>query len=495
MSTDDVLFKKSSVITGTTPYSDNSNKDLEVKLLVNNEEPNDEEMALSKTEKKLCCFIGGSKKARVMKCSLLTFSVIAAIALVSIFAIIPSYTKHVVGESEITIVEANIINPTDTSFTSIVTQKFDQSSPVHTTINFEYIDISWDEAGGGKMVQLEDLPEITVSKDPTEMSGTANVQNITALTNFNHFAINNEETQWHIHGHAEVTVAGFIKTGVTIDKLATMHGFNNFPIPPIIKTVDTIDGTVDLLHNHIVATITSESNIGLHFGEDLHFGLFSEDIKIGSGMIAEAAFEIGEFTVDIDVFMEARDDTENAQLMKLLGNFSGQVDSPIVLQDFYLNEPVSWLTESLAGLRMDTKVPGVEQQILTSIKLYNPRTLLQAIYVELYLYNPTDAVLTITQIHSDVYCNEGAADGEYTQISTLTADGLSEVIQPKEYITTEKLKSAKKISIAGVAIFEALVAKGEGTFNIKSQIIFKIGEFEASVDFWQYDIPVAILVA
>lgn len=210
---------------GKSDVSGNPVSELEVKLLIS-------ESDMPPTT---------PKRNKWLVRGVLGLGVIFVVLMVTFLAIIPAVIRSQIKSSSIAIIQTNVIGPTNTSFRSLVIEQFDRGSPVPTTIHFKSMRIEWEGEGGGTLVHLSDLPDITVSTDPIEMDALATVANVTALTNFNYFAINNAETTWRIRSNADVTALS-VKTNVDIDKTATMRGFDNFPLPPHVNNLTTLVG-------------------------------------------------------------------------------------------------------------------------------------------------------------------------------------------------------------------------------------------------------------
>ena len=265
------------------------------------------------------------------------------------------------------------------------------------------------------------------------------------------------------------------------------------------------------MQNRVEATLTSQSNIGIFFEQDLHFSLISSGIKIGRGAIPNAAFKTGSFDLGLNIFMEYTTDEEYTQLMAVLSNYSGMIDSPVTLTNFYLDNPVVWLLPSLNTLSMETIVPGVQQPILSSVHLFNPVDIAtDPIVVQLHMANPTLAVINVTSIQSTVYYHNSTTicpcKGEYEEsvkISTLGAPGpdnprpLSILIPPMSNVTSIPLVSTKILkpfneAIASLQAYSKLVEAGHGLMDMYNEIDLFIGEFPMSIGYWQYNVPVYV---
>lgn len=205
-------------------------------------------------------------RARLGVCASYTVCCVVFLPLLFL-VIIPAYVQALVNKSELIIIEANIINPSDVSFRSEVTQKFDNTGDIEFTadIKMRDLDLTWKDPSTGKtthLVTLTDSNTITLESGKTvKLKSTAIVEDIEALTIFNVYVLGLDDFEWGVEGSADIN-GGTGDIRVDIDKKADMKGFNHFPTDVVINSIDITNGITDALISSISATITSPSNIG-----------------------------------------------------------------------------------------------------------------------------------------------------------------------------------------------------------------------------------------
>lgn len=425
------------------------------------------------------------RKSRLIYCGATSFFVVSLLLMLTFLVIIPSVVRGMVDSTPLTINSAMISNPNDDFFHSTVVQSM-AAGPIPATLQFNSLTISWDESGGGDLLSLSECNELSIEGDkPLTMNAKAHVQNVTALKNFNKFSVHEKNVQWNIHGKAVVTA--IIPVSVDIRKTVTLSGFNGFPIAPVIHDVTTTGGTSDGLMSTIHATLTSVSNIAMEFDQDLYFDLYSNDTRVGLGVIRDATFALGSFNVTIESTLFSNDDPQSYdELMRVVSRYASGQSSPISLRSFYTPRVVTWLQPALSSLDLESHIPGIKGTFLQEIFLYIPTRMifqLSKTYVHLLFSNPIDIPIEIVNIYSKVYCN---ITGENVFFSTMTAPNVGLKLAPNSMGLSRSLYTTPVMSdpTASTATLDALLAAKLGYFYVESDITFVIGDgFAANITY------------
>jgi hypothetical protein len=256
---------------------------------------------------------------RVILLSILLFLLI--MIPVTLLSIIPSEVTTECKETKIVILEAHISNPTNDGFDSTVLMHFTKGSPIPATIHMHESYINWNGNGdgdeGGKMVKLTHSHQLDASTKEQKLTSKASVNDLDAFTRFNEYSITAGLLIWEMMGAA--TVNAIVDVDVDLDKTVEMSGYNSFSIPPIVQDVMVTGGTVTSLLTVSNTVITSQSNMALSFGQDLHFLIKSRGVTIGIGTIPDAILSIGEFSTTSHVAMSSKSEEEYNELMIVLG--------------------------------------------------------------------------------------------------------------------------------------------------------------------------------
>ena len=400
--------------------------------------------------------------------------------------IIPAIIQDFVDSTNLQIQSTTIMSPNNVAFQSVVVQSFSQAGPIPATAQLNDLTVSFDGPGGGNLITLSGTPAFTVSTSPVTLNALATVDNITAFADFNRQAINAKTIQWHLQGTVDVTA--IVKTTVNLNKVVTLNGFDNFPIAPIVHSVNTTSGTPSMLTNVIHSTLNSVADINIFFGQTLHFNITSEGIVIGAGLIADAKFLSGPFEILANASLFADNDVSRVQLNKFLSNFSSGIPSTVNLVQFSTLDPViEWLQPSLASMSLPAAMPGLQSHLLIQITLIiKGSDLKNGIQFKMELFNPEPAVsITMFSIAGKILINS-------TVIGTVNNTNVDIFIPPETTIETDPLPAAPASSVAAEELTLQLIANGGGFLNVDTTINLVLGEFPASVTFKQSNVPTVI---
>jgi hypothetical protein len=429
------------------------------------------------------------RQASRLKFCLSCFIFLAILLPIIFLVIIPEVTQHMVDESDLHIIEANIINPNDVSFTSHVTQKFqnidEDSVSNDAEIQMHKLSLLWnDGTGNKKLATLTHSNAIGVSTSKVTMKSQANVKDVDALSEFNLFAISANKFQWEIHGTATVETLG-LRIPVDVKKTVDMIGFNNFPIPPVINQINITNGSPTVITNQIQATFTNDANIALTFGQDVEFTLTSNDIQIGTGVIPNLDLQTGTFPVSATVYLSATEGTtQYNQLMAVISNFTTGYPSPVIMGPFRATSTIQWLEAGLASMRLSSAIPGLTQELIDSVDMY-PIDGSVVIPFTMYMTNPIDTTYKLTHITAQISSNG-------TLISSVDAD--VEISIPARETILSPVMNAIANYMDPVALEEIgkLETAGTGLLSVRSTLTGFINEFPTVSSYAQDNVPATL---
>lgn len=436
-----------------------------------------------------CCDLNNPnpkiKQASRMKFCFGCFIFFALFLPLLFLVIIPQAAQDMVNKSDLYIIQANIINPNDVSFTSHVTQKFkniDQST--HGTIQMHKLSLSWNDGDGKKkLATLTHSNTVDITTSKVTLKSQANVKDVEALSEFNLFAISADKFQWKIQGSATVETSG-LHLPINIDKTVEMIGFNNFPIPPVINRINITNGTPTVITNEIVATFTNDANIAITFGQDVEFTLKSDNIKIGTGIIPDLDLQTGVFPVNAIVYLSAVVGTaEYDQLMKVISNFTTGYPSPVTMGPFQATSTIQWLEAGLASMNLQSAIPGLTQPLIDSVDMY-PIDGDIRIPFTMYMTNPIDTIYKLSHIDAIIYSN-GIA------ISSIHSD-VDITIPPRTTILSPQITAVAFMTEAALTELGRLEAVGSGLLNVQSNLTGAINEFPTKSTYSQKNVPATI---
>lgn len=407
-------------------------------------------------------------------------------ALLVVFVAVPAYMQYLTWKNSIVIDSISIISPDETSFTSSVVERFSADCPVSATATMQNdLVLTWQHDGGGDLVKLTGSNSIPVSTSPATLSSTAQVVNSTAFANFNAYAINADWVEWRIQGHA--TVNAGVKSTVSVDKVVRLRGFSGFSVPPLVHSLNVTGGTSTELVAELEAQLTSSSTIQLLLGKDLIFSVFSNDVYVGYGMIANASLLSGSFSVVSDTHMTYTSGTERSELMALLSNYSNGFDTNVTLANFRTEPLITWLQPALNSISMAAVFPGMADRFIQSSILYAPRNPLKGVDFTIDLYNPQHCDVTITGMVALIFYED-------TEIGSVTqASGMTINIPAGGRITSPMLHADPHA--AGVKAYSDLVNAGFGYVDIISLTYLSIESFNTELDLRQDAIPTTVVQA
>jgi hypothetical protein len=259
-----------------------------------------------------------SKKCRIISVLLLSIAII--FMPIFFLVIVPIIVQNIVDKTDITVYHAVIANPTNTSFQASVVENIDANTPFDSKVSLNSVILQWNhESTGGKLAKLKAPSTLDVGKKEVTMRSPAKVKDVSAMTNFNLYAMDAEYVDWHIKGDGELTTLGMV-FDVFVDCKVKLRGFDGFPVNPVIDQLNTTGGSATTLYAFIIANFTSVSNIEIDFGQDLSFFLTSDGINIGTGTIPHCTLRSGSHKYLATVEMTPTTPQQVDQLNRVISN-------------------------------------------------------------------------------------------------------------------------------------------------------------------------------
>jgi hypothetical protein len=423
------------------------------------------------------------------KCRIITFVSIIIIILLSQFVIIPAVIQSMVNSSGLDIKTILITNPTDTTFNSQCVEEFTNTGSLSATAKMKKITIGWDHSGGGDAIELTEFNDLTVGGDEKwqSMISTATVINSTILSNINTYAISNEDLQWHLTGYSDIYFLG-IPYEVTINKKATLNGYNSFSVSPIVHSLNTILGTTENIVTTINLTMTSLASIQMELGQSMEFIVTSNDIQIGVGSIPNYSIYNGPNNLLANITLSYSNTIEYDQLMAILSNFTSGISSPIVMKAFSTTPSVSWLTQSLNSVKMNTVMPPSSDPFVKSFTIYYPNicsNVNKNPQITLTMYNPEAINISINYIYGKLYSGTQQI-GYINTFQNIT-------IEPKQTIITPRIETVPLGTGPSSEAYVSLCRAGGGFVNTHDSLLMDIGGFAANFSYVQNNVNISFI--
>lgn len=412
---------------------------------------------------------------------------------ITFLVIIPDIARQQTDAETITLLSMEIINPTSVSFQTDTTLQFSDKAMAPATAKMKTTQIHWKEVvENAQNAREEELTQLAsfdhanglhITTQAQHMKADAHVYNDEFFSHFNDYVMGAGDFDWNLKGAAEVRTLG-VKVNVHLDKVVKMHGYNDFPQHPIISNVKVLPSTFDSLNSKADTLLFSPSNILVTFGQDLHFKLKSNGIIIAIGTVNDARFQQGNFSVVSHVAMQKGSEEETAELMKVIGNFMGRVDTPMTMEAFYLDSPVSWLVSSLHDMHLPSVLPAVKENVIDLIDMYvNIGSVINTKF-GLKMYNPIDETMIISRMECSIVFED-------KHLATVDEQSLNIVQPPKQQIQTSVDMSAR-IDLKHIKVIMDLLKKKSGFLDLDCQITANVGEFVADIPYKQLQVPAAL---
>jgi hypothetical protein len=395
--------------------------------------------------------------------------------------IIPAVMQSIVNDSVMELVSASISNPGNTSFSSSVLQKFTNAGSVSAKAKVNTLSISWSDS---EILKLTNGNTITVANNKeSTMNAIANVVNDEAMIRFNNYLIANPEAEWTIDGSLDITF--LITSKVNFHKTVTLQGYNNFSIQPQILNTNVSNGLPTQLFIVADVTLFSESNVKMDFGQSLFFVMEVNGTDIGIGELPNFVMNPGPIDAKANLTLSYTNEQEYSQINYLISQFASGLDANATLKNFYLRQPVSWLSPALSTIRMDSVLPGCDTALVLQINLYMKK-IPENLPFTLVLYNPQPLPLGISSIVGSLYYLN-------VKIALVNTDNLNIVVPPYTTITTGQIPSETVNTAAAAKAFSQFMVTGQGPVDLYSDIVGSFGEFVANINYVQLNVTMVLV--
>lgn len=296
-------------------------------------------------------------------------------------------------------------------------------------------------------------------------------------------------------------VTAVVTTNIPLLKrTVTVLGFNNFTIPVNISAINVTDGTASYLFTEALAVVTSESSMGLVFGQNMNFVLKSDGIEVGVGAIANASLLQGVSTLPASVALVGKPmgtEEQFLQVMKVASNYSMGLPSTLTMDTFSLAHEVSWLSPGLSTMTLSAVLQGSQHPLVAHINISISTSVFDDPYripFQVEFYNSYDVSLTVESMESLIYWEGSeiaqvfAAGGDFESLypfTPFTIPPRSHLLSPVEYAQP---------TVQGVVLLNELSSHKYVLLTIDCDH-FKgtLGNFTIDLDYVQADVNSTVL--
>ncbi|KAI0686332.1 hypothetical protein BC835DRAFT_1523137 [Cytidiella melzeri] len=307
---------------------------------------------------------GWYKSRNFLICQGITAVIGIVMLFVLLFVIVKVIAQHVVNASVLNIDSAQILEPTNTSFTLVMQGLVTHTGVIPAKIAFtEPVNVSWKINGSEVPLGIINLtPLDSKHKRATiNQSTTFAISDEGAFGEFTKAMITQPNFTWHLHSeNLKVNALKFPTAhGIRFDKDVTLDGINSF------------DGNVQLLDFQLPSDnpnggINFVATTGLNntspFAVDLGtvvFDLSYNDTYLGTGTGANSKLAPGPVNITLDGVLVAHNNTDElASLSKLFTAYLNGDNSPVVASGRSTllppeNQLISWLSKGITALKLD----------------------------------------------------------------------------------------------------------------------------------------------
>lgn len=423
-----------------------------------------------------------SKKWKIILGSV--FVIFAVMLPVTFLVIIPNVVQGIVDDTDMTVDQVFMLDPTNGTFTSSVHMTFSKAPPMHATMRLDKVSVSCDEISQYDYLQFSHSNTLTVDTDPVVLTSTATVTDEAGLEAFTKHAMESTSFTWHLKGSS--TVNAIIPVETHVDKLIELTGFSDFTTAnPNVTTLSVTGGTATSLFLQTKTFLNIESNIVMGFGQDMHMVLKSDGVVLGVATIPDCVMKRGNTEYPVSIEMSPSSDEERDTLNSVFGNYVSGVNTAVTLEGFFLDTPVEWLSPALSTIRMEAALPSISDLLITRIDMgpINLRHLVNVPFT-LDLYDAIDVDITVTGMKARIfYENEHIAD--------VDESGLSIHVPANSGAKSTELSARSDFKHAGV--ITDLLQAGEGLLDVESTVIILVQEFEVILPYNQKQVPAYII--
>jgi hypothetical protein len=396
--------------------------------------------------------------------------------------VIPSFIVDSCEKADISIQKATFINPSDSTFRTSIDLKFSSGVSISSQVDIHDMKVSWNDLGGGRVLKLNHINQLAVTTSSQTMHAMVQVSNLTALTDFASSIMISDKFQLDMKGDATVTV--IVPADVTLDKSSQLLGFGNWSTDATIPTLNITNGTSEYLTAISVADLTSTSNLEIIFGQNVYYKLkVHGDVFVGLGTFTNFTLFTGNFSDMSTINLYYTNPKEYDGLMYLIGNYMSRVDTPVVVNDLYLENTVKWLQPALSSIQIHAVIPGLSTNLVMYADMYVSVKNPLKVPFTLTLFNPLIVPVLFDTMDADIYY-EGRV------IAVVQATNLQVLVPPGSQVTTQEIES--QVDPRETSTVLALLDAGYGLIDCYAVITIYIVEFKATVNYFQTNISAYI---
>jgi hypothetical protein len=416
--------------------------------------------------------------SRKMICLVMSITTLIILIPLIFTVIIPSIILDSCDQADITVSKATFIYPSDTTFQTAIDLKFSSGVSIASNIQLNSFKVNWNGIGGGKLMKLKHINDLEVITSKQTMHATVQVNNLTALTDFASSIMKLEQFELQMKGDAIVTV--IVPTDVTLKKTSVLYGFSNWTYPAYIPTLNITNGTKQYLSAISLSELYSTANVEIIFGQNVYYKLkVWNDVLVGVGKFSNFTLFTGNFSDISTIELSYSTPEEYNGLMYLIGNYMSRVDTPVVVNELYLETPVQWLAPALADIQIHAVIPGINSELIVYTDMYvSVRNPLKVPFT-LTLFNPLPVPVTVDALDAEIFY-------QGVMIATVDATGLQVVIPPGGQVTTQEIIA--QVDPRETSTVLDLLSAGYGLIDCVSITTLYVVEFKSVVNYFQNNI-------
>ncbi|KAI0340460.1 hypothetical protein BDW22DRAFT_1360443 [Trametopsis cervina] len=287
-----------------------------------------------------------------------------ALLFILLFVVVKAIAQHVVNVSVLNVDAAQIIDPTNTSFTLSMQGVVTHTGVIPAKIAFtEPVNVTWKVNGSS-------IPLGTITLSPLEakhkratinQTTTFVISDEAAFGEFTKTMITQPNFTWNLHSeNLKVNALKFpTAKGIHFDKDVTLNGINSFngqaKLLEFQLPSDNPSGGI----NFVATTgLNNTSPFAVDLGTVV-FDLYYNDTFLGSGTGTNSKIAPGPVSITLDGVLVFHNETDElVSLSKLFTSYLNGEESPVIATGRSVvlppnNKTVSWLTEGVTALNLN----------------------------------------------------------------------------------------------------------------------------------------------
>jgi hypothetical protein len=304
-----------------------------------------------------------------------------------IFVIAPKIAQHSIDTSKLTFDSASISKATNNSFVLSSSGTVSDAGALDATIEFpDPVDIYWTnyntskgETGPDVLLGSMRLTPLTVS-GALPKSGPLNVSNVEvtvkdveAMSKFSAYLIKGSSFQWKLKGAAAAKAMGLTFSGLKMEKIVTLAGFDGLTKVSIDK-FDLPDSDPSRGIRLVTSTtLENPSAITIDLGA-LYFNASYNNRAIGTLEGTNVSLKPGTNKLSLNGRLSAIDPADTQSLSDVFTMFVGGVGSKMKVTGTRVvseSGPVNWLNAGFVGLDLFVTLnpPDGQMQLVSELQV------------------------------------------------------------------------------------------------------------------------------